>query len=1075
MKKRIKLLLACLFVFVGMAMAQTKVSGTVLSYEDNEPVIGAAVRVVGANVGTVTDTNGKFTITCPEGKNTLSISYIGMEPIEVGARANMRILLKSDEKNLDEIIVVAYGTAKKSAYTGAASEIKAQKIENRQIANISSALVGTMAGVQTFQTNGQPGQETSIRIRGISSINGTNSPLYVVDGVPFDGDLSSINSQDIASMTVLKDAVSTSLYGSRGSNGVVMITTKKGQQGRIQVTADAKWGAVSRENKNYDVISDPGQYYELLYKGYYNGYLYNSGFTADQSFRLANADLSKTGYQIYSVPAGQYLVGKNGKLNPAATLGYSDGTNYFTPDNWEDETFKTTMRQEYNVGVSGGSEAFSFYTSFGYLQDDGTIKGSGFDRITTRSNVEYKAYKWLTIGANMGYTHTSSRVPGDQDDESTSSSGNAFYIANEIAPIYPMYVRDAQGNIMYDSASGNKLYDYGDGASTGFARNWMALANPIGNLIYNKEEYNMDIFDGNWFAKVDLTHGLTATARLGLNVDNTIYFGYNNPLYGQSNSYGGEISNQQSRTTALTHQYLLNYQNTFGKHNINATAGFEGYRLKTLYFYGGGQQLYKMGDFMLGNATSQFNAGGRQHEYNTAGFFLTANYNFDETYFVNLGYRRDGTSAFAKDNRWGNFFNIGLGWNIKKEAWLEDFEALDQLKLRTSFGQTGNDNHNYSEYYYGWYAYEDIFQMTGTDGVFSDGTLRYKGNPNLKWEKTNAFDLGADYSFFKSRLYGSLDFYFRATSNLLDFKQVAISNGYSRIPVNMGTVQNYGVEFEVNYDIIKTKEMQWGVSLNATWAKNRIHKLSPDYENGQYVNNSRIYKEGSSIYNLYMPHYMGVNEEGEALYLGVKTEIDEEGNENPVKDENGNYIEEATTDYQNAYTYNRKETGNILPNVYGGFSTTFAWKGFDLAIQTSFQLGGQVYDQGYANLMETGGTGFSAGHNFHKDVLNAWSEDNKGSDIPRLDVTDQYAASVSDRFMTSSDYFSIDNITLGYTLPKYLTNHIGIQGLRIFGSVENVALFTARQGMDPRMSLVSVSSSWYTARRTISGGVKITF
>ena len=1074
MEKRLMTFMAGVALSMGTAFAQSQVSGKITSSEDGTPVIGASIKVAGTNTGTVTDVDGNFSLNAPAGAK-LEITYIGMNSKTVKAGRNMKITLDPDDTVLDDVVVVAYGTAKKSAYTGAASEIKATKIENRQISNVSSALIGTMSGVQTFQTNGQPGQETSIRIRGISSINGTNTPLYVVDGVPFDGDLSSINSQDIASMTVLKDAVSTSLYGSRGSNGVVMITTKKGQQGHTQVTADAKWGAVSRENKNYDVITDPGQYYEMLYKGFYNGYFYNSGFSANRSFQLANNDLSKTGYQIYNVPAGQYLIGKNGKLNPAATLGYSDGTNYFTPDNWEDETFKTTMRQEYNVGVSGGTDNFSFYSSFGYLQDDGTIKGSGFDRITARTNVEYKAYKWLTIGSNMGYTHTSSMSPGDQDSNSTSSSGNAFYMANEIAPIYPMYVRDAQGNIMYDSASGKKMYDFGDGASTAASRNWMSMANPIGALQYNKEEYNMDIFEGNWFAKVDLTHGFTATARLGLNVDNTINYSYSNPLYGQSSSYGGEIANQQLRTTALTHQYLLNYQNAFGKHNVSAMAGFEGYRLKTLYFYGDAQQVYKMGDYMLGNATSQSHTGGQKHEYNTAGFFFTANYNYDEKYFINLGYRRDGTSAFAKDNRWGNFFNVGLGWNMKKEAWLEDFAALDQLKLRTSFGQTGNDNHNYSAYYYGWYAYQDIFQMTGTDGVFSDGTLLYKGNPSLKWEKTNAFDFGADYSFFKSRLYGSLDFYFRATSNLLDFKQVAISNGYSRIPVNMGTVQNYGVEFEINYDIIKNKDMQWGVSFNGTWTQNRIHKLSSDYENGQYINGNRIYKEGSSIYNFYFPHYLGVNEKGEALYLGVKVEKDAEGNETPVKDANGNNIEEATTSYENADTYNRKETGNILPKIYGGFGTTFAWKGIDFAIQTSFQLGGKIYDQGYANLMTTGGTSFTAGHNFHKDVLNAWSEENTNTNIPRLDVTDQYATSTSDRFMTSSDYFSIDNITLGYTLPKSWTSHIGIQGLRLYGSIENVALFTARQGMDPRMSLTSVSSSWYTARRTISGGVKVTF
>ena len=1070
MGKRFLAFAASVFLFVGTAMAQTQVSGKVTSSEDGQPVVGATIKVVGTNQGAITDINGNFSINAPAGAK-LEVSYVGMTSQTVKAGHNMSISLDADSHALDEVMVMAYGTTKKSAYTGAASEIKADKIENRQISNVSSALIGTMSGVQTFQTSGQPGESTTVRIRGISSINGVSSPLYVVDGVPFDGDLSSINSQDIASMTVLKDAVSTSLYGSRGSNGVVLITTKKGQQGKTQISVDAKWGVVSRENKNYNVVTDPGQYYELLYQGYYNQAIGN-GVSATKAFQQANNSLSNTGYTVYTVPTGQYLIGKNGKLNPNATLGYSDGTYYYTPDDWEKETFQTTMRQEYNVGISGANDRFSYYTSFNYLQDDGTIKGSGFDRITARTNVDYKATKWLTIGSNMAYTHTVSYYPDEQDNTSTNSSGNAFFIANNIAPIYPLYVRNADGTIMTDAATGKKVFDYGDGASTNFARNWMSIANPLGDLTYNHTEYNMNIFEGNWFAKADLTHGFTATARFSLNSDNTIYTMYDNPLYGQSSSSGGQTENDQQRTTAFTQQYLLNYVGAFGKHNVSATAGFEGYQLKYQYFYGYGSQLYKMGDYTLGNTTSTYQVGGATHKYHTAGAFFSGNYNYDERFFLNLGYRRDGTSAFAPDNRWGDFYNFGLGWNMKKESWLADFKALDQLKLRASFGQTGNDNHNYSIYYYGWYAYQDIYKMTGSDGTFADGTLLYKGNPDLKWEKTNAFDFGADYSFWQSRLYGSLDFFYRSTSNLLDFKNVAISNGYSRIPVNMGTIQNYGIEFEVNYDIIKKHDLTWNVSLNGTWLKNRIKKLSSDYEDGQYVSGSRIYKEGESIYNFYLVEYAGVDKEtGEALYKSVQ--LDEDGN--PVTDDNGDYIEEINSDYQSAYTYNRKQTGNILPNFYGGFSTSLLWKGFDLSIQTSFQLGGRVYDQGYADLMTTGGDGFSVGQNFHKDLVNAWSTENTDTDIPRINTGDDYATSTSTRFLTSSDYFSIDNITLGYTLPKSLLRSLGIQGIRIYGSAENVALFSARQGMDPRLSLTSVSSSWYTARRTISGGIKLTF
>lgn len=1071
MNKKLTLLAAGLALGTGMALAQTQVHGKVTSSEDGQPVIGATVLVDGTKNGTVTDANGNFTLNAPAGAK-LRITYLGMTPQVVTAGRNVSVRLEADHTALDEVLVVAYGTTKKSAYTGAASEIKAAKIEDRQISNVSAALVGTMAGVQTIQTNGQPGQDVTIRVRGISSINGVNSPLYVVDGVPFDGDLSSINSQDIASMTVLKDAISTSLYGSRGSNGVVMITTKKGQLGQTKITVDAKWGAVTRENKNYDVMTSTAEYYETLYKAYYNAYTINNGYSADRAYRMANADMANTGYTVYTVPEGQYLIGSNGKLNPYAKLGYTDGEYYYAPESWEDETFKTTMRQEYNVGISGATDNFSYYTSFNYLQDDGTIKGSGFDRLTARANLEYKAKPWLTIGSNMAYTHTVSYTPDDQDDSATASSANAFRMANAIAPVYPFYVHDAQGNIMHNSATGENVYDYGDGSSTNFTRNFMSMGQPIGSLVYDNEEYNMDIFKGNWFARADLTHGFTATARIGLDVDNTLYKSYGNMFYGQNAQYGGTVSNEHLRTTALTHQYLLNYQNAFGKHNLTATAGFEGYRLKYQYFYGSGQELYKGGDHSLGNATSQHRIGGQLFEYHTAGWFFTGNYNYDERFFVNLGYRRDGTSAFAPENRWGNFYSFGLGWNMKKEAWLADFDALDQLKVRASFGQTGNDNHNYSIYYYGWYAYQDVYQMTGSDGSFSDGTLRYKGNPDLQWEKTNSFDLGVDYSFWKGRLHGSLDFYFRATSNLLDFKKVAISNGYTQIPVNMGTVQNYGLELEASYDIIRKKDLTWNVALNGTWQKNRIHKLSAQYDDGQYIDAYRIYKEGESIYNLYLVEWAGVNHEtGEAQYVSVK--LGDDGT--PVTDENGNYVEEVNTDLASAYTYNRKQTGSILPKFFGGLSTSLEWKGLDFSVQTSFQLGGRVYDAGYDEFMDAYDDGSLAGRNFHRDLLNAWTEDNKDSDIPRLDAADKNNTYWTTRFLVSSNYLSIDNITLGYTLPKSLFGKLGVEGIRIFCSAENVALFSKRQGLDPRLSLTSVSSSWYGARRTISGGIKLTF
>jgi tonB-linked outer membrane protein, susC/ragA family len=1083
MKKRLTMLLASLFLFVGAALAQVQVSGVVTSSEDGEPIIGASVKVVGTKTGTVTDPTGSFKLEVPNTNARLEVSYVGMMTKTVKAERQLKVTLDPDNRNLDEVVVVAYGTAKKSAYTGAASEIKADKIVNRQTSNITSALVGSMAGVQVIQDNGQPGQEMTIRVRGVSSINGSMKPLYVVDGVPFDGELSSINPSDIEKITTLKDAVSTSLYGSRGANGVVMITTKRGQLGRAKINVDAKWGATSRELPNYDVIKDPKTYYELLYKGYYNTYL-GSGRTAAQAHSLANNRILQraTGYRIWTLPRGESLVNEDGTLNSKATLGYSDGKNFFTVDDWEKESFKTTLRQEYNVNVSGASDAFNYYTSFGYLNDQGIIKGSGFERLSARSNLEYKARPWLTIGSNIAFIHINSAKPGNQDSNNTSSSANVFNIAYTMAPVYPMYVRGTDGNILYNTTTGKKIYDYGDGSSTAFTRNHMSIANPIGSLVYDKREFLHDIFEGNWFARFDLTHGFTATARLGVNTDNMVYHLSRNPLYGQSAANGGDNSGELDRESAFTHQYLLNYANSFGKHNVSAVAGFEGYLYKFEAISAQGQNLYKLNDYTVGNTIDQRSGDGQIHEYRTAGIFFSGNYNFEERFFLSLGYRRDGTSAFSKDNRWGNFANIGLGWNLKKESWLSNVDALDLLKVRASFGQTGNDNHlqslsdvdqDFANYTF--YAYEDQYKVTGSNGVFSDAMLRYKGNPNLKWEKTNAFDFGADYSLWKGRLSGSLDFYYRATSNLLDFKKVALSNGYSAYPVNMGTVQNYGIELEANYEIIKRKDVNWNVSLNATWMGNRIQSLSADYDNGRYITANRMYREGGAIYNFYLVEYAGVDAAtGKALYKGAKTTTDANGNEVAQTDANGNIIEELTDNWQNAFKYNRKETGNILPKVYGGFSSTVNWKGIDLSLQTSYQLGGKLLDTGYEFFMSSG-SDFKGGQGVHKDLLKSWTSANPSTDVPRFNLTDDYASARSSRFLITSNFFSIDNITLGYTLPRQWLSSAGIEQLRVYFAADNLYVFSGRKGMDPRQTFTGANNRQYSARRTLSLGVKLGF
>jgi len=1060
MKRKLMLLLACLFVGIGLVTAQTqKVTGVVISEEDGQPVIGASVLVKGTQVGAITGVDGDFTLpNVPSSAKTLVISYIGMQTQEVEIKPNIKVFMRSDSEMLDEVMVVAYGTAKKSAFTGSASVIKSETLEKRQVSNLSNALSGTVSGVQTQSTNGQPGTSATVRIRGIGSMYASNNPLYVVDGIPYEGDISAVNSQDIESMTVLKDAAAAALYGARGANGVILVTTKKGKSGDTQISLDARWGVNSRLVKNYDVLQNANTYMETAYSALYNGYLYNSGYTAEQAYQLANADLfPKLGYQVYTIPDGQYLIGRNGKLNPHAALGYSDGDYYYTPDNWSDEMFQSNLRQEYNLSISGGSDKLSYYLSASYLNDEGIIENSGFERISTRMNVDYQAKKWLKLGVNLSYSNVTSRSPGDQDTDAATSSGNAFFVGNFIAPIYPMYVRNADGSFQYNANTGYHVYDYGDGSSTNFTRNFMSMSNPMSGFLYDTEKYLMDILNGKWYAKIDIIDGLSLTASLGLHIDNTRQHSVGNKYYGQSASYGGSVMQYSSRVYSLDQQYLLNYKKTFGNHNLDILAGYESMDFNTESHYILGYNMYSDKNWTASNVIDRKNGSGSYNEYATIGIITRASYDFNEKYYGSVSYRRDASSRFHPDNRWGNFWSVSAAWDMAKEDFISQYDWINMLKLKASFGQQGNDNLYYKGYT-NYYPYLDQFTVSGSDGVFSDGVLYYKGSKDITWETSNSFNVGVDFALLGGRIDGTIEYFNRQTKDMLYYKPVAMSNGYTQLPMNIGSVRNSGVEIELNYTPIETNDLKWVINWNGTLMKNKILELHPDLK-GEMIDGSYIYREGESLYQMYLTKYAGVDpDSGEALYW--------------AKDENG--VEYKDKDWSAAYNSNRQASGDLLPTIYGGVGTTLEFRGFDFSIQCAYQLGGTIYDSGYQAFMH-GGDSHYMGYNWHKDILNAWTPENRNTNIPRVDAIDKYTNSSSDRWLTSSDYFSINNITLGYTLPKRWLRSLGIGSLRIYGAADNVALFSARKGLDPRMSYTTASTDRYTPIRTISGGLKVTF
>lgn len=1058
MKKFLLVLSVCLIAF-GQVWAQSQtISGTVLNAADDEPVIGASIQVKGTSKGTITDVDGKFTIEV-EPNAVLVVSFIGMATQEVAAKNGVVINLSEDTKRLDEVMVVAFGTTTKKSFTGAASVVKADDITKRQTSNVTDALAGQVAGVQGLSTSGQPGTTSNIRIRGIGSMSSSNAPLYVIDGIPADNDdVSTLSNADIESVTVLKDAASNALYGARGANGVILITTKRGSTRDAQIKIDAKWGTNQRGVPSYDVMRDPAMYYETYYQALYNQY-----GSHDQALnQLTKAD-GGLGYQVFTVPNGERLIGTNGKLNPNATPGYINrvydskgallGEYMLLADNWYNELFKSNnLRQEYNLSISGSTDKLTYFASGSFLDDSGIIQNSGFRRATARLNVDYQAKKWLKVGTNMSYSHADMKYPSESD-YGDPSSGNLFYVADNVAPIYPLYIRDAEGNIMKDK-NGYTMYDYGDAKTNGASRAFMGQSNPASAIALDKSLYKKDIFTGKWFINIEPYKGLKFSANLGLHYGGVRYQSTTNPFYGQYAESGGNVVVEADRTIALDQQYIASYANKFAEHNVDVMVGYENYRYMTSYVYGSKNKLFTPDIAEVGNAILDPRTSSASDSYFHQGIFVQAKYDYASRYYVSASYRRDGTSRFAPGHQWGNFWSVGAAWDIKGERFMENVDQVDLLKLKVSYGSQGNDNIG------GYHPWADIYEISEFNGEFA-ATLSQKGNPDLTWETSYNFNAGVDFGFFKERLTGTIEGWRRRTVDMLYNRPVASSVGYSFLPVNVGSLSNAGLDMELRGELIKTRNVTWGVYFNMTYFKNRIIKLAPEL-NGRWVEGSRIFLEGESMYNFYLKRFAGVNPaNGNSMWY--YKELDTAGN--PT----GNLL--TTEEYGSADFF---ETGDILPKVYGGFGTNLNVYGVDLSIGFNYQAGGKLLDTSYRYFMH-GGEGSGAGHNWHMDILNAWTPENTNTNIPRLNTGDSYVNAQSDRWLISSDYVALQNITLGYTFPAKLTKKAKIEKIRVYAVADNVALWSARKGMDPRQSYTSSYNAYYSPMRTISGGLSITF
>ena len=1070
--KKIKFLFMMLALAVSaLASAQNiTVTGQVKDSSTGEGIPFASLQVKGTMVGASTDLDGFYSISAPADGVLIfsSIGYVNAE-VPVNGNAVVNVALDPDSQVLEETIVVAFGTATKESFTGSATVVKSDDIAKVQASDATRALEGVVAGVQMTTASGTLGSSPSIMIRGASSISAGTAPLYIVDGIPFSGDLNNLNPSDIESMTVLKDAASNALYGARGANGVIMITTKKAKHTDAVVNVDAKWGLNTKALKSYDYITEPGQYYETYFAALKNYYVNSRGMSEYEAHILANQNITGPategglGYQVYNVPDGEAFIGLNGKLNPNAVLGravdYNGQTYWLTPDNWMDATYHNSLRQEYNVSVSGTSGNAQVLTSFGYLNNKGIVDGSDMYRYTARLRADYQAKKWFKVGGNFSFTNYNYNN-GNSDEGSSSSTGNIFAIANQIAPIYPLYIRDAMGRIMVDRYGFN-MYDYGTGENAGAQRPYLANSNALQAAILDKNNSNGNAFNGSAYAEVKFLKDFTFTFNAGLGFQETRSSQVMNMYYGQYATMGGLIAKGHSRGISLNLQQLLNWSHTFGVHNVGVLLGHETYQTTSASLSASKSQMFSMdNDELAGAVVDGKTASSSRSEYNNEGFFVRAQYDYMNRIFASASFRRDGSSRFHSDHWWGNFWSVGGGWIINEETWFPRTPWIDMLKVKASIGSQGNDN-------IGNYLYTDTSYLSNNDGTPALG-FGVKGNKEITWETNTNFNAGVDFDFLRGKVSGSLEYFYRKTSDMLFWFTVPASLGYGGYYDNIGDMRNQGVEFSTNVNVMHRQNFNWDVYFNFTHYTNKITMLPAErktrvvegYEG--YANGTSFIGEGLPLNTFYMYKYAGVDQtNGNPLWY------------KDVLDESGNVVGRETTDqYAQATQY---LCGNPIPDLYGGFGTSLNFHGFDVAVAFTYSIGGLAYDSGYASYMGSPSTS-NSGTNFHKDILKSWTPENPNTDIPKFQYNEQYTAASSDRFLVDASYLNFQNAQIGYTFSPRVTDKMHISRLRLYVACDNIYYWSRRAGLDPRQSFTGATSNAMNSPvRTVSGGLNITF
>lgn len=1053
MKKKITWFVTFLLIGIGLSNAQiSQVTGNVTSEEDGLPVVGASVLVKGTTVGTVTDIDGNFTITgLPASAKLLVVSFIGLQSQEVAVKPVVNVVLKSASKQLDEVMVVAYGTAKKESFTGSAEVIKAEKLSARPVANVTKALDGLVAGVQTTSGSGQPGSGVSVVVRGYGSINSSQNPLYVVDGIPYDGDVVSINPNDIESMTVLKDASAGALYGSRGANGVVMITTKKGRSGKVNVNLKANWGVASRSIPRYETMDEAG-YLETVFQAYKNNQIYNNGLLPEQAGLVA-LEAMKSGataifgqneqYNPFNYSVTDLIDPTTGKVRSDAKLKYSE-------DWMEKAMVDNPLRQEYNASVSGGNEKTKYLFSLGYLNEEGLLKTTNFTRYNGRMNIDTNVTDWLKAGMNASY----SRNENNTAVENSSGNSNVWYTAQLMAPIFPVFEKDADGKTVVDE-SGNAVFDYGTNRPAGANADW----NTIATLYDDKYSTASDNLSGRVYVEIgDLKEGflqgLKFSVNYGFDLIGTSRMTYYNPYNGNAVSVKGRLTKSTSRSFSYTANQLLNYDRKFENHHISALVGHEFYKYNYSFLTGQKTGFPFGGLYELAAATTLVNTDSYEHNYSVESVLSRLAYDYADKYYFSASFRTDGSSRFYKESRWGKFWSVGLNWRISQENFMKSLKWINNLSVKASYGVQGNDrllDANGNDIYYAW---QSFYSLSNPNNTMNGVTLSSLENKELKWEKNGNLNVGVEGRLF-NRVSFSVEWYQRKTSDMLMSFPMATSLGFDGYNKNIGSMRNRGWDMSVATDIFQQPDFGWRLTLMGSVVKNKVLKLA---DKPEIINGSYIIREGETINSFYTATAAGVDPAtGEQLYWVWDT------------DENGNRGEKYVTSDASKAMACKEIQGSRIPDLYGSFSNEFRYKNFDLSVLCTYSIGGKVLDGVYRTLLY----GNYVGSARSKHLERAWKQPGDITDIPRIEIGKSYITTNND--LIDASYLAIKNISLGYTFPGKLIQKWGMNNLRLSAAADNVVLFNCLKGMNPQYNFSGGTSFGYVPVRTVSLGIDVTF